>query len=92
MLSQIPLAAFGRLDNLAQLTPGRTKAANALWGENPLSMRLVSSRRVVVAEIGEKPSGRGASVKLKVVKFEPCVGSGRPGELEVQSSQLAERE
>ncbi len=51
MLGQMPIGAFGQMEGLAQLTPGRTKAKNALWHENPLSVQFVSSRRVVVAEI-----------------------------------------
>lgn len=37
--------------DLAKLTPGRTRAENALWIENGLSQRFNSSKRVVVAEI-----------------------------------------
>lgn len=51
MLSQMQVGAFGQIENLAQLTPGRTKAANALWLENPLSAQFKSSRRIVIAEI-----------------------------------------
>jgi hypothetical protein len=40
-----------RLDDLAQLTPGRTKAENALWIETPLTARFNSSKRVVVADL-----------------------------------------
>ena len=36
---------------LAKLTPGRTKAENALWIENALSARFNSSKRVVVADL-----------------------------------------
>ncbi len=39
------------LEDLPKLTPGRTKAENALWIENPLSARFNSSKRVVVAEL-----------------------------------------
>lgn len=39
------------IEDLAALTPGRTKAANALWIENPLSARFNSSKRVVVADL-----------------------------------------
>lgn len=38
-------------EDLAQLTPGRTKAVNALWLENPLSARFNTSNRVVVADL-----------------------------------------
>lgn len=38
-------------DDLSRLTPGRTKAVNALWIENPLSLQFKSSRRVVVADL-----------------------------------------
>jgi len=37
--------------DLAQLTPGRTAAQNALWIENTLTARFNSSKRVVVAQI-----------------------------------------
>jgi len=37
--------------DLAQLTPGRTAAKNALWIENPLTARFNTSKRVTVAEI-----------------------------------------
>jgi hypothetical protein len=39
------------LDNLASLTPGRTRAENALWIENALSARFNSSKQVVVADL-----------------------------------------
>jgi hypothetical protein len=39
------------LEDLATLTPGRTKAENALWIENALSARFNSSKRVVVADL-----------------------------------------
>jgi hypothetical protein len=38
-------------ETLCLLTPGRTRAENALWIENPLSARFNNSKRVVVAEI-----------------------------------------
>ncbi len=41
---------FG-IEDLATLTPGRTKTENALWIENPLSARFNSSKRVVVADL-----------------------------------------
>jgi hypothetical protein len=37
--------------DLARLTPGRTAAQNALWGENPISKQFTSSKRVVVAQV-----------------------------------------
>ena len=40
-----------RFDDLPTLLPGRTAAKNALWLENPLSKRFLSTKRVVVAEI-----------------------------------------
>jgi hypothetical protein len=46
--------AFGQapgLDDLATLTPGRTRAENALWIETPLTARFNSSKRVVVADL-----------------------------------------
>ncbi len=39
------------LEGLAKLTPGRTKAENALWIETPLTAQFKSSKRVVVAEL-----------------------------------------
>jgi hypothetical protein len=39
------------LEKLDLLEPGRTKAENALWIENPLSARFNTSKRVVVAEL-----------------------------------------
>ena len=47
-------AAWGQplgLDGLAKLTPGRTKAENALWIENPLTAQFKTSKRVVVADL-----------------------------------------
>ena len=35
------------LEGLAQLTPGRTKADNALWIENPLTAQFKTTKRVV---------------------------------------------
>jgi Protein of unknown function (DUF2961) len=37
--------------NLGLLTPGTTKAINALWGENPVAVQFVSTNRVIVAQI-----------------------------------------
>lgn len=39
------------MGHLADLSPGRTKAVNALWIENPLSARFNSTNRVVVADL-----------------------------------------
>ena len=39
------------LEGLAKLTPGRTKAENALWIENPLTAQFKTSKRVVVADL-----------------------------------------
>src|ERR1039458_2008074 len=39
------------LEGLAELTPGRTKAANALWIENPLTAQFKTSKHVVVADL-----------------------------------------
>jgi Protein of unknown function (DUF2961) len=86
MLSRVPLGAFGQVDNLAQLTPGHTKAANALWSENPLSVRFVSSRRVVVAEIdgpGEITMMHFADARTQLgqnahLPLSSQVGNGRP--------------
>jgi hypothetical protein len=47
-------AAFAQpiqFPDLARLTPGRTKAENALWVENPLTAQFKTSKRVVVAQI-----------------------------------------
>ncbi|MGH7954250.1 MAG: DUF2961 domain-containing protein, partial [Limisphaerales bacterium] len=38
-------------EGLPELTPGSTKAINALWGENPLAVQFRSTNRVTVAEI-----------------------------------------
>ncbi len=38
-------------EELSTLTPGRTRAENALWIENSLSARFNSSKRVVVADL-----------------------------------------
>jgi hypothetical protein len=38
-------------DQLSRLTPGRTRAENALWIENPLTAQFKSSKRVVVADL-----------------------------------------
>jgi Protein of unknown function (DUF2961) len=37
--------------DLGQLTPGTTKAVNALWGENPADVRFTTTRCVVVANL-----------------------------------------
>ena len=39
------------LNDLYLLTPGSSKAVNALWGENPLSLQFKSSRTVTVADL-----------------------------------------
>jgi len=39
------------LEGLAKLTPGRTKAENALWIENPLTVQFKTTKRVVVADL-----------------------------------------
>jgi len=45
-----PVAAqSAQIENLAPFTPGRTKAVNALWTENPLDVQFRSTNRVVVA-------------------------------------------
>lgn len=38
-------------DSLPSLTPGRTRAENALWTENALSVRFNTSKHVVVADL-----------------------------------------
>jgi len=45
------LAGLPQFNDLASLTPGRTRAENALWIENALSARFNSSKRVVVADL-----------------------------------------
>jgi hypothetical protein len=50
-LGAASLPAQPSLEDLASLRPGRTKAENALWIENPLSARFNSSKRVVVADL-----------------------------------------
>jgi len=48
----IAVAAPGvDVSDLATLTPGRCRAENALWIENPLDRRFNSSKRVVVADL-----------------------------------------
>ncbi|HEV2320455.1 MAG TPA: glycoside hydrolase family 172 protein [Verrucomicrobiae bacterium] len=37
--------------DLAKLTPGTTKAVNALWGENPADVRFTTTKCVTVADI-----------------------------------------
>ena len=39
------------VEGLSDLTPGRTRAANALWIETPLTSQFKSSKRVVVADL-----------------------------------------
>jgi hypothetical protein len=51
ILTSAAFADSSDIPDLARLTPGRTAAQNALWGENPLSKQFRSAKRVVVAEI-----------------------------------------
>jgi D-arabinan exo alpha-(1,3)/(1,5)-arabinofuranosidase (non-reducing end) len=44
-------AQTAQIEDLATLTPGRTKAVNALWTENPLAVQFKSTNRIVVANI-----------------------------------------
>ncbi|HEY1684060.1 MAG TPA: glycoside hydrolase family 172 protein [Tepidisphaeraceae bacterium] len=37
--------------DMSTLTPGSTKAANALWGENPANLRFTTSKTVTVADL-----------------------------------------
>src|SRR5580698_6711009 len=37
--------------DLSRLTPGTTKAVNALWGENPLDVQFKTTKCVVVANL-----------------------------------------
>ena len=39
------------IGSLDQLTPGQTRAENALWHENPLSAQFMSSKTVVIADM-----------------------------------------
>jgi hypothetical protein len=53
-LAWCSVAAFAQplnVEALATLTPGRTKAENALWIETPLTAQFKTSKRVVVAEL-----------------------------------------
>jgi hypothetical protein len=50
-LASAALAEPFQLPELAQLTSGRTKAENALWVENPLTVQFRTSKHVVVAQI-----------------------------------------
>ncbi|MBN2326596.1 MAG: DUF2961 domain-containing protein [Candidatus Omnitrophica bacterium] len=48
------LSSFGQtldISDLAQLTPGKTYAQNALWIENALSARFDASKKVVAADV-----------------------------------------
>lgn len=47
----LDLASAQELSDLAKLTPGKTAAQNALWGENPKDKLFSTTRRVVVADI-----------------------------------------
>ncbi len=51
LLPAVTLLAQSDTEDLSRLTPGRTKAENALWIENDLSVRFNSSKRVVVADL-----------------------------------------
>ncbi len=74
-ISSMPLTAFAQMENLAQLTPGRTKAENALWTENPLSVQFASSRRIVVADI----KGPGEITMMHFAYAQAQVGkNGKP--------------
>ncbi len=74
LLGQMPLGAFGQLESLPQLTPGRTSAQNALWVENPLSLQFVSSRRIVVAEI----NGPAEITMMHFAYARAQIGNGKP--------------
>jgi hypothetical protein len=50
-VATVGLAQVPGIDDLATLTPGSTRAENALWGENPLSVQFQSSKKVVVADL-----------------------------------------
>lgn len=46
-----PALAAGGFESLSYLAPGRVRAENALWIENPLSSRFNTSKQVVVADL-----------------------------------------
>ena len=46
-----PVHAQSWPSDLARLTPGETKAVNALWGENPLAAQFRTTTNVVVADL-----------------------------------------
>jgi len=74
-MSSMPLKAFGQMEDLAHLTPGRTKADNALWTENPLSVQFASSRKIVVADI----KGPGEITMMHFAYAQAQVGkNGKP--------------
>ena len=50
-LSENPITAQSLPSDLARVTPGDTKAINALWGENPVAVQFRSTTNVVVANI-----------------------------------------
>ena len=51
LLTSAAFAQPFQIADLARLTPGRTKAENALWIENPLDKQFKTTKRVVVAQI-----------------------------------------
>ncbi len=51
LMASVSFAEPFQLPDLARLTPGRTRAENALWVENPLTSQFKTSKRVVVAQI-----------------------------------------
>lgn len=51
VFGSVAFAQTPGVEDLARLTPGRTKAENALWIENDLSKKFNSSKHVVVADL-----------------------------------------
>jgi hypothetical protein len=49
--ANLACAQTSSFDGLDKLTPGSTKAENALWNENPLSVQFISSKTVMVADV-----------------------------------------
>ena len=51
MVAALDVVSAQDFSDLARLTPGKTAAQNALWGENPKERQFATTRRVVVADI-----------------------------------------
>ena len=61
------------LEGLATLTPGRTKAGNALWIEDPLTAQFKTSKRVVwrtsKLSIRALNARKGSNAVLSIVEW-----------------------